>query len=310
MTLTLLFAAGAGDLDRYHAPLTNALDEAGLSARIVTDAIPEDVDYIIYAPSNSLQDFSPFTRCKAVLSLWAGVERIVGNATLIQPLARMVDPSLTQGMVEYVAGHVLRYHLGMDAHIHSAPGAWHPVEPPLAKTRNVGFLGLGALGLSCARALKELGFQIHGWSASPKSLPGITCHHGEDGLNKVLQTSEILITLLPHTPLTENLLNESRLARVRHGACLINPGRGALIDDAALMDALDRGQIAHATLDVFRVEPLPAEHPFWHHPRVTVTPHIAATTRAPSAARVIVENITRVEAGLPLKHQVSSSMGY
>lgn len=310
MTLTLLFAAGETDFTEYRAPLTEALTQAGLTAKVVTDAAPEDVDYIIYAPSNDLQDFTPFTRCKAVLSLWAGVERIVGNATLTQPLARMVDPSLTQGMVEYVTGHVLRYHLGMDAHINARPGDWVPVEPPLAADRLVGILGLGALGLACARTLRQLGFQVQGWSRGAKSLPDITCHHGEDGLKTLLQSSEIIVTLLPHTPQTENLLDARRLAHIRPGARLINPGRGALIDDQALLAALDRDQIAHATLDVFRTEPLPADHPFWHHARVTVTPHIAATTRASSAARVIVENIARMEAGLALKHLVARDTGY
>ena len=310
MTLTLLFAAGADAYEDYRAPLSSTLTEAGLTATVVTDAAPQDVDYIIYAPSSSLQDFTPFTRCKAVLSLWAGVERIVGNATLTQPLARMVDPSLTQGMIEYVTGHVLRYHLGMDAHITARPGDWVAVEPPLAHERQIGILGLGALGLACARTLLQLGFQVQGWSRAAKSLPDITCHHGDEGLKTLLQSTEILVTLLPHTPQTENLLNARRLAQLRPGARLINPGRGALIDDQALIDALDREQIAHATLDVFRHEPLSADHPFWHHPRVTVTPHIAATTRAPSAARVIVENIARMEAGLALKHQVSRDTGY
>ncbi len=310
MTLTLLFAAGDEALDAYQLPLITELRKAGLDARIVTDAPPETVDYILYAPSGPLTDFTPFTRCKAVLSLWAGVERIVSNPTLTQPLARMVDPGLTQGMIEYVTGHVLRHHLGMDAHIHARPGAWRPIEPPLAQERIVGFLGLGQLGQGCAQALQALGFQVIGWSSTPKVLPGIACHHGPEGLKSVLQAAEILVTLLPHTPQTESLLNETRLAQMREGAVLINPGRGALIDEPALLDALDRGQIAHATLDVFRAEPLPADHPFWHHPRVTVTPHIAATTRAASAARVIANNIARVETGETLQHEVSRDHGY
>lgn len=310
MTLVILFAAGEGDFADYAPHLNAALSNAGLDAEIVTEAPPERVDFIIYAPANPLRDFTPFTRCKAVLSLWAGVERIVDNPTLTQPLARMVDPALTQGMVEYVTGHAVRYHLGIDAHIHARAGDWVPVAPPLADARVVGFLGLGALGQACANALRGLGFQVIGWSRSAKSLPGITCHHGDEGLTTVLQQAEILVTLLPRTAQTENLLDARHFAQCRPGLCLINPGRGALIEDAALIDALNTGPVRHATLDVFRTEPLPDDHPFWHHPQITVTPHIAAATRAATGAQVIVENIARVERGAPLLHQVSRARGY
>jgi len=310
MSLTLLFAAGPGTLEEYRAPLRAALRDEGLDAKLSDSAAPESVDYIIYAPASPLQDFTPFTRAKAVLSLWAGVERIVSNPTLTQPLARMVDPALTQGMVDYVCGHVLRYHLGMDAHITARPGAWDDAVPPLASERNVTVLGLGALGQACARALAGLGFAVTGWSSSPKDMDAITCVHGADGLKAALQAAEILVTLLPDTSQTENLLNAQTLALLPKGARVLNPGRGTLIDDAALLEALDSGQIGHATLDVFRSEPLPESHPYWHHPGVTVTPHIAAATRADSASRVLARNIARVEAGEPLLHEVPRARGY
>ena len=310
MSLTLLFAAGPDDFAAYETPLQAALSGAGIAAHLVTDAPPEAVDFIIYAPASPLRDFSPFTRCRAVLSLWAGVERIVDNPTLTQPLARMVDPALTQGMVEYVTGHVLRYHLGMDRHITAPAGAWDAVAPPLAADRQVGFLGLGALGQAAADALKGLGFPVMGWSSGPKDLPGIACFHGSEGLAHVLGQSEILVTLLPHTPQTENLLDAGNLALCRAGQCLINPGRGSLIDDAALIAALDAGHLCHATLDVFRTEPLPAAHRFWHHPRITVTPHVAAATRPETASTVITENIARVLRGEALLHEVSRARGY
>ncbi|MBN2759505.1 MAG: glyoxylate/hydroxypyruvate reductase A [Rhodobacteraceae bacterium] len=306
MTRTALFAAGDGDFAEYEAPLHAAFARAGLDVAVVTEAAPDTVDYIIYAPANPLQDFTPFTRCRAVLSLWAGVERIVGNPTLTQPLARMVDPSLTQGMVEYVTGHVLRYHLGLDR----PATAWDPVVPPLAQDRRVGFLGLGELGRACAQALAGLGFQVAGWSRSARDVAGIAYHHGAEGLRDVLRSSDILVTLLPDTPATANILNADTLAQLPRGARIVNPGRGTLIEDAALLAALDSGQIAAATLDVFRTEPLPADHPYWVHPRVTVTPHIAAATRPDTASEVIAQNIARVEAGLPLLHEVSRGAGY
>lgn len=305
----VLFAAGAALWPEYEAHLRRALAETVPGADLVTEAAPEDVDYIIYAPGSPLQDFTPYTRCKAVLNLWAGVERIVGNATLTQPLCRMVDPGLTEGMVEYVVGHVLRHHLGMDRFIHGAPG-WDQIVPPLARERVVAVLGLGELGLACARALKALNFAVEGWSRSAKPGLEFTAHHGEAGLQALLGRAEIVVTLLPRTAATENLLDARRLAWLSQGAVIINPGRGALIDDAALLAALDAGQLGHATLDVFRTEPLPEDHPFRHHPRVTVTPHIAADTRASSASRVVAENIRRAEAGEGLLHLVDRSRGY
>ncbi|MCL1627355.1 glyoxylate/hydroxypyruvate reductase A [Roseibaca sp. V10] len=306
MTLTVLLAAGDGVFEDYDAPLRAAIAKQGLDAQLVTDAPAQTVDYIVYAPSSPLQDFTPFTNCRAVLSLWAGVERIVGNATLTQPLARMVDPSLTQGMVEYVVGHVLRYHLALD----KPATSWTPVVPPLAQDRCVGFLGLGELGRACAGALRALGFDVAGWSRSPRQLEGIACHSGPEGLRAVLARSDILVTLLPDTPATTNILNATTLAHLPRGARIINPGRGTAIDDAALLAALDQGQIAAATLDVFRTEPLPENHPFWHHPNVTVTPHIAAATRTETASDVIAANIARVERGQPLLHEVSRHNGY
>lgn len=306
MTLTVLLAADSDVFGAYDAPLRAAFARAGLNATLVQDARPDTVDFIIYAPSSPLQDFTPFTRCRAVLSLWAGVERIVGNPTLTQPLARMVDPSLTQGMVEYVCGHVLRYHLGLDR----PAKTWTPVVPPLARDRHVGLLGLGALGGACAEMLVQFGFDVTGWSRTQRDIAQITCHSGPAGLSKVLSRSDILVTLLPDTPETMDILNATTLAQLPKGACIINPGRGSLIDDSALLAALDSGDVAAATLDVFRTEPLPAAHPYWAHPNVTVTPHIAAATRPETASDVIAQNIARVEAGLPLMHEVCKTAGY
>ncbi len=247
------------------------------------------------------------------MSLWAGgVEKIVGNATLTQPLTRMVDEGLAEGMVEWVTGYVLRYHLGMDQDICRQDTDWQVHIPPLARDRKVGVLGLGELGTACAQALAALNFDVAGgWSRSPKTLDGITCHHGADGLAAVLAHSEILVLLLPATPATENKLNAQTLALLPKGARVINPGgRGDLIDDSALLEALNTGHIAHATLDVFRIEPLPRDHAYWAHPSVTVTPHIASETRPGTAAKVIAENIRRGEAGEPYLYLVDRTAGY
>lgn len=310
MTVNILFAAKPDSWAAYETPLKAALRDAGVFADLRTDFAPDEVDYIVYAPNSTVQDFTPYTRCKAVLNLWAGVENVVGNTTLTQPLARMVDHGLTQGMMEWVTGHVLRHHLGMDAHIHGLKGRWDKHVPPLAEDRAVTILGLGALGSACATALAGLGFDVTGWSRSPRDLAGVRCLHGDAGLAQALSSAQILVLLLPLTGATENLLDAANLARLPRGAVILNPGRGALIDDDALLAALDSGQVGHATLDVFRVEPLPADHPFWAHPSVTVTPHIASETRPASASRVIAENVRRGEAGAPFVHLVDRKLGY
>lgn len=311
MTLNILFAARSERWEDYEAPLKTALDGQGFDYVLAPDMAPESVDYIVYAPNSSVRDFSPYTRLKAVLNLWAGVEAVVNNDTLTVPLARMVDDEgLTQGMVEWVTGHVLRHHLGMDAHILNPEHIWDDTPPPLSKDRPVTILGLGALGQACGAALTQLGFPVTGWSRSPKDIPGIRCLHGENGLSEALVGAQIVVLLLPKTPQTKNLMNAERLSFLPKGAVLINPGRGTLVDDEALLAALDTGRVAHATLDVFCTEPLPQDHPYWTDPHVTVTPHIASTTRPESAARVIADNIRRSEDGKPLKHVVDRVAGY
>lgn len=310
MPVNVLFSARPEQWPVYEPLLRKGLTEAGLDFCLGTEFAPDQVDYVVYAPNAGLMDFTPYTRLKAVLSLWAGVEQIAGNATLTVPLARMVDHGLTQGMTEWVVGHVLRYHLGMDRHITVQDGVWTPDAPPLATERHVCVLGLGALGEAAARALAALNFDVTGWSRTAKEIPNVECLYGEDGLRIALSRAEIVVLLLPDTPATENILNSKTLALLPKGARIINPGRGPLIDDNALLNALNTGQVGHATLDVFRVEPLPADHPYWAHPNVTVTPHIASETRPVTAAQVICENIRRGEEGKPFLHLVDRSLGY
>ncbi len=310
MSINVLFAAKAERWATYEPTLKQAFDEAGLDANLRTQMPPEEVDYIVYAPNSDLQDFRPYTSTKAVLGLWAGVEDVVGNKTLTQPFARMVDDGLTRGMVEWVTGHVLRHHLGMDTHILGQDGLWRDHVPPLATDRPVTILGLGALGQACAEALASLGFPVTGWSRSPKAVTDITCLSGQSGLAEAVSGAQIVVLLLPLTKDTENTLNAETLSLLAEGAVVINPGRGPLIDDEALLSALESGQVGHATLDVFRIEPLPKGHPYWAHPNVTVTPHIASETRPLSASRVIAENIRRGEAGEPFINLVDRSLGY
>ncbi|MEM9708664.1 MAG: glyoxylate/hydroxypyruvate reductase A [Pseudomonadota bacterium] len=306
----ILFAALAHRWAEWEADLRAAFAETGLDIELGTEFPPETVDYVVYAPNSDVHDFTPFTCLKAVQNLWAGVENVVGNPTLKVPLLRMVDPGLTEGMVEWVTGHVLRHHLGIDACLSAQSGSWEKYIPPLARDRRVGVLGLGELGAATAKALSALNFDVAGWARRPKDLPGLTCLSGEAGLAEILDRSEILVLLLPLTAETENLIDAAALNRLPKGAVLLNPGRGGLVDDAALLAALDSGNLAHATLDTFRTEPLPLDDPFWTHERVTVTPHIASETRPATASRVVAENIRRGEAGEPFLHVVDRKAGY
>ncbi len=297
---------------QYLTPLALACRDLGLDPDIVAAGPLEgDFDYVVFSPDGPVSDFSRFPGLKAALGIWAGVERIVGNPTLTVPLCRMVDPGLSMGMLDYVTAHVLRHHVNLDAVLARQDGVWDQgLLPPVAADRTVGFLGLGSLGGACARRMSGLGFRTMGWSRRQAAMDGVDCRTGREGLEAVLRGSDIVVALLPDTPQTANLLDAATLAWMRPGAVLINAGRGSLIDDADLLAALDGGRVGHATLDAFRTEPLPADHPYWGHPRVTVTPHIAAATRVNSACAVLAQNILRGETGGTLLNQVDRAAGY
>ena len=310
MTIKILFSANEENWRRYKAPLQDALDDKSLDYELGITITPSEVDYIIYAPSSPLQDFSPYTKLKAVLNLWAGVEGVTNNKTLNVPLARMVDSGLTDGMVEWVTGHTLRHHLGIDKHIHGQDGIWRSYVPPLAKDRIITILGLGTLGTACGIALERLGFNVRGWSRREKRVDGILCFYGDDQIDSSLLDADIVVLLLPDTPLTQNILNQHTLNLLKRGAFVLNPGRGPLINDDALLAALESGQIEHATLDVFRIEPLPKNHQYWSNNKVTVIPHKASETRPKTASQVIAMNIERAENGQELLYLVDRENGY
>lgn len=302
--MKVLFAAPDAMWDDWSAALTAACPEM----RLDREGDPAGFDAIIYAPGGEIEDLSPYGNARLVQSLWAGVERIVANPTLTQPLARMVDPGLARGMAEFCTGWVMRAHLGMDRY--AQDGTWRNGQiPPLAPERRVTILGMGELGRATAAMLAPMGLALTGCSASGRPVQGVDMLSGDE-LDTALARAEILVTLLPDTAGTRNLLTAGRLARLPAGAWLINPGRGTLIDDDALLAALDSGHLGHAVLDVFRTEPLPPRHPFWSHPGVTVTPHIAAETRPETAAPVVAENLRRAMSGRPILNLVDRVRGY
>lgn len=312
MPLQILLAVPQNRFEYWNKPLSVEFAKLGIEVELLLEAnSPESIDYVIYAKSKILKDFRPFVNLKAVLSLWAGVEDLISNQTINCPISRMVESGMTESMTEWVTAQVLRHHLGLDRIIAGQNGVWrNDLIPPLARNRTVAILGLGELGRASAASLAALNFKVIGWSRSPKSIAGIDCRCGWNGLTSTVTEAEIISLLLPHTKETENLLNADLLANFRYGSVIINSGRGALIDDHALIAALDKGHIAHATLDVFYKEPLPVDHPFWSHKSVTVSPHIAADSRTDTSAAVIAENIRRFEKGEPLLYLCDKERGY
>ena len=312
MVANVLFAGTKADWPNYSAVLPQAFKDAGVEVNLINETdTPQDIDYIIFAPNGPITDLTPFNNTKLVQSLWAGVEIVLKNPTLTQPLARMVDIGMSQGMAAYVTGHVLHHHLGTSRYASAQPGDWQELTgPPLLKDRRVGMLGLGELGMYCARVLAKNGFDVLGWSRNQKTDDLVKCYAGDEGLREVLSSVDILVLLLPETGSTIDLINAERIGWMKDGASIINPGRGPLIDDDALIAALKSGKISQATLDVFRVEPLPAEHPYWHLDNVLVTPHVASETRQDTAAAVVAENIARGERGEEFLHLVDRGAGY
>ncbi len=248
---------------------------------------------------------------KALQSFGAGVDSILSDITLpvSLPLARIVDPHLTASMLDYLDTVVNYYRLRFDEFSHNQlQQVWKPRSP--RKIRHLTVLGLGELGSAAARHFAGLGYSVRGWSGSLRQIDGVQCFAGDDQFADAVAEADLLICLLPLTPATENLLNEARLAQLKTGAILVNVARGAIVDDEALLAALQTGQLAAACLDVFRIEPLPVGHPFWTTPGILLTPHISAVTNADTAVAQIAENYRRVQAGLPLLNPVDRTRGY
>ena len=272
----------------------------------------EDIDYaLVWQPPPGLLARLPNLR--AVFSVGAGIDHLASDPALPRhlPLVRMVEPGLSEGMSEYVAMSVLLHHrFFLDYQAQQKARVWEEIQQVPAAERRVGILGLGALGLACVEKLRPFGFQLLGWSRAAKAVSGVTCFHGTEGLWQMLPQSDILVSLLPLTPATRNLLDRRVFAALPRGAYLINAARGGQQVEQDLLDALASGQLAGASLDVFQQEPLPPDSPFWDHPRVLLTPHVAAMTMAKTAVAEVIANIRRFEQGQPLHNTVDLERGY
>ena len=250
-----------------------------------------------------------FPALEWIQSVWAGVERLVADLPAQDiTVVRLIDPELARTMAEAVLAWTLYLHRDMPAYARQQrERLWRPLDYVPPGERQVGVLGLGELGRAAAENLRRAGFSVAGWSRSPRTLDGVRCLHGDDGLQDMLASSDVVVCLLPLTDSTRGLLDAHRLGWMRPEASLINFSRGPIVDDAALLAALDEGRLKHAVLDVFDAEPLAADSPFWAHPAVTVLPHISAPTQYASAARIVARNITewrrsgQVPAGVDFK---------
>ena len=276
----------------------------------VGDPARVDIALVAKPPSGAL---AGLPHLRLVQSLWMGVDGLLADPTLPRTtlIARLIDPGMVAAMSETVLACVLDWHRYRYRYrAQQVRREWKPLPQLMAADRTVGLLGLGELGQDAAAKLLALGFNVCGWSRRPRSLEGIACHHGESGLADLLERSGALVCLLPLTAATHGILNAGTLARLPEGACVVNLARGGHVVEADLLAALDSGRLAHAYLDVFANEPLPAAHPFWAHPAVTVTPHVAALTEPRTSLAKVVANIERVRRGERPEALVDVQAGY
>ncbi|MFC3337457.1 2-hydroxyacid dehydrogenase [Paracandidimonas soli] len=281
-----------------------------LSVHVWPDTGPrEQVEFVLtWAADPGV--IAGFPNLKAIFSLGAGVDHVLNDPTVPAhlPVIRMIDPSLTQGMVQYVTLMVLQYQRSL-AFMQSQQRAGRWIRPQPGP-RRIGIMGMGELGSACARSLAALGYDVAGWSRRPRQHKDIASFYGADGLTAFLARTDILISLLPCTPELENILNQQTFSQLPRGAYLINAGRGELLVEEDLIAAIDAGQMSGAALDVFRTEPLPDGHPFWTHPAILVTPHIASMTSPATAVEHIAVNIARIRDGLVPHGLVDRKLGY
>ena len=309
--MALLFRSSVDSEARWKPRLAELMPE--LEIRLWPEiGDPRAIDYaLVWRPEPGLLASLP--NLKLILSLGAGVDHILCDPQLPPhvPIVRLVDPYMTETMSEYVVLQVLRLHRrDLDYRAQQEAQIWRELAQKNAAERPVGILGFGELGQDAGRKLKGLGFDVAFWSRTEKIVGGFTGYAGPAGLSAMLARTEILVCLLPLTPATEGILSAHIFALLPKGAGLINAARGAHLVEEDLIAALDTGGLSAAVLDVFRDEPLPRDHPFWRHPRIVVTPHVAALTNPSTAALIVLDNIRRFEEGRRLLNLVDTERGY
>jgi glyoxylate/hydroxypyruvate reductase A len=300
------------------------LERGRIWARIFAEQAP-DIEFHIWPETGDLNAIeyliawqppsgwlAALPNLKVLFSSGAGVDQLdLSSVPQDIPVVRMVEPGIVNGMIEYVTMSVLALHRNLVDYLHAqAAGAWRQIKVLPAPARRVGVMGLGVLGQAVLARLGTFGFSRYGWNRSPKAIAGVACYAGGETLDQFLEQCDILICLLPLTRQTHGILDRRLFSALPRGASLINVGRGGHLDQPALLDALDSGQLSAAILDVCEPEPLPPSHPFWSHPRILLTPHIASMTQPETAALVLLENIRRHERGEPLRDVIDRRKGY
>jgi glyoxylate/hydroxypyruvate reductase len=272
----------------------------------------EDIEYaLVWRPEHG--DLKRYPNLKVIFSIGAGVDHIFSDPELPKhvPVCRIVDSDLTAQMSEYAIYGVLHYHRKMPGYVRGQQDrAWRKLGISDTTRSHVGVMGIGQIGGDTAKKLAALGFQVSGWSRTPKKLPGIRVFSGEAELRPFLASSQFLVCVLPLTGATRGILNEKTLSLMPKGGYLINMARGAHVVDEDLIKVLDSGHLGGAMLDVFHKEPLDSAHPFWAHPKIIVTPHIAGDLNPRTCGMQVAENILRHRKGEPLKNVVDPAAEY
>ena len=305
--MKVLFASTIEPADRWLPLLERALPNDRITQEPGGDV---DVALVASPPPGTLEKLKG---AKLIQSLWMGVERLLADPALPRnvPLSRLVDPGMVAAMSETVLAHVLDWHRRLYRYrAQKQEGKWHRFRQYMASDHTVGILGFGELGSDAAKKLLALGFNVVAWSRRQKVFKGIDSFCGVDGLDEFLKRSDVVVCLLPLTDQTRGILNLANLKKVRKGGGLINVARGPHVVVPDLIAALDSGHLAHAWLDVFDQEPLPADSPLWKHPGISITPHAAALTEPRTAVKRIAENIERVRRGEKPFNLVDFEAGY
>ncbi|MGH8780709.1 2-hydroxyacid dehydrogenase [Paraburkholderia sp.] len=313
--MKILFYTPQADAVAWLHDFAQALPGAELREWQPGDNAPADFA-IVWRPPREL--FAPRAGLRAVFNLGAGVDAILaleneqpGTLPRDALLVRLEDGGMAQQMVEYTTHAVLRYLRRFDEYAElQTKRRWEPLEPHPRRTFTVGVLGLGVLGTQVARAIASLGVPVRGYSMNPKQIEGVKTYAGAAQFDAFLTDAKMIVNLLPHTPDTHDVLNARVFSKLARGAYLVNVARGPHLVEADLLDALASGQIAAATLDVFRQEPLPADHPFWTHPRITITPHTSAETLRDESVAQIAEKIAALSRGETIGGVIEIERGY
>lgn len=306
----LVFKSEADNPGQWKRALERRMPE--LEVRVWPDiGDPDEAEYaLLWKPPAEL--LSALAGARAIFSVGAGIDHLpMDRLPPGVPVVRMVDPTLTEGMTEFVVFNVLRFHRNMHVYAQQQrEQRWRLLDQVRPAQRTVGIMGMGVLGCAAARALLGLGFDVRGWSRSGRMPDGVQGYGGDSGLAEFLGVSGIVICLLPLTPATRHILRRETFERMPRGAFVINAARGGHLVEADLLAALDSGHIGAAALDVFETEPLPAGHPFWSHPKVFITPHAASLTNPETGAGQVVEGIRRLQRGEKLHNVIDPRRGY